>query len=764
MNEPVVAGPAAFNLTHPEPFSWKSAVSGWKFTVAGAGDSTYDGEYVAIDAGIGLYRHAERDDRFLNYVNDYGAYWAMGAARVTYMPGTYYVSGNLPDGPADGQWSVGYGSSPAPTVTKSPNLLSGLFRWRIVEDDGEADPEGWSEPSGDLSVTPEGLAAGDYRLLVQEQVDDDEWTDAGEFAFTASAYLLPAPAVDGPPLINATHALFSWRTGKPGGWMFTASGAGDATYNGVYLAQDAERGVYVNQARNDRFLYYDTSYSRWSMSQDHYSTYMAAYYCAGTLAGGPNSVSWYADYGYGPPMVTKEDLTGLTGQFQWQIADGPTPDPERWSETSEDVFVEQTGLVPGEYRLFVREHVDGDEWTEVAGFDFTVAFQPIPAPVISGLTPTDIFTPALDIRTSAPGPDGLLVLGAGTIDANGLYIPEGTVNGFPCYRKAGAEVYLWNVPDYSSRKWIIQESASPPVETTGSYYSGGFWYYVYNSSGGGNRPPATGWSRSNGVANAPTLRHGAYPEGEGTGGFQFRVDGGEWSETFTGTSFTLPEQASGVHAVEAREMGENGLWSEAAPFSIETSLIAAPAVTGPEDSDGGWHITFTWSAASGARGTKTFRYRMNGGPWSPEKAGAATGNTATTVAQLLDGYNAFEAQEKSTTGHWGMIGLHEVLAVNAISGAGNLPIPPGSRVVVMDPAGREYLWGPEAGQLSRQYEPQVMSAPDGAGEARYLFVTSSDKYHLPDCPYGQTGVLLTVPELIARAAVPCGHCKPPALN
>ena len=645
---------------------------------------------------------------------------------------------------------------------KTTNNLTGVFRWQIVEDGEEADPERWSEASEELSVTPEELDTGDYRLLVQEQVDENEWTGAGEFAFSASAFLLPAPVINGPPFINATHAHFVWKTSVSSGWRFTVSGAGDSSFNGVYLVQDAEAGIYRHTERNDRWLnhleYSGSHY--WCLGYSVTTSMPGYYYTSGTVETGPSS-SWSVGNGYSPvPAVDKEALPGLSGVYQWQVASGLAPDPEGWSEADAGRETEQTGLAPGEYRLFVREHVDGDEWTEVAAFDFEVAFLPIPAPVVSGFTPTDIFTPALDIRSNAPGPDRFLVIGAGTADANGFYAPAGTVNGFPCYKKAGVNVYVWNVPDCGSRKWVIQESANPPVDTPGSSYSGSFWYYI---TSGGSRPPANGWTRSNGAANAPTLQYGTLPEGEGTGGFQFRVDCGDWSATFEDASFILPEQATGVHAVDAREMGENGLWSQTGNFSIETSLIAAPVVSGPAENDGGWHITFSWSAASGTRGTRTFRYRMNGGPWSAEKAGANTGNTATAVAQLPEGYNTFETQEKSTTGNWGLIGIREVHVTNGLSASVDIPIPEGSRIVVVDPAGREYLWGPDAGRMSKQFAPMSMPAPMPV-EVQYLFVTSTDKYHLPDCPYGQTGIPLTVPELIARAAIPCGKCKPPALT
>jgi len=64
--------------------------------------------------------------------------------------------------------------------------------------------------------------------------------------------------------------------------------------------------------------------------------------------------------------------------------------------------------------------------------------------------------------------------------------------------------------------------------------------------------------------------------------------------------------------------------------------------------------------------------------------------------------------------------------------------------------------------------PVGLAAPDATGDAadkgKFLFVTSTDRYHLVTCSHGQTGVLLTVPELIARAAIPCGRCNPPALS
>jgi len=645
------------------------------------------------------------------------------------------------------------------------------------EGDGDTspDPDGWSAETTDTEIAlPDTPDAGDYVLLVREKIDGEDWTDAGAFAFTAGVFPAAPAVIDGPAVVNTTFAGFEWRTGKTLGRRWTVTGHWDASWNGVYEAptpEDEAAGRWKKTDRNDRWFYYNPVWSSYWGRWLHYWVFNVnpyagtnsspAYQEGGALeAGPPVGGYWYSDYGSGGDIrLTGSWRLGLTGQFQYAfVEDDSAP---VWSAESADAMVTKTGIAEGEYRLLVRERIDETRWADPGEFAFTVAFTPIAGPAVSGVTPTDDFAPTLKVHSAVPGPGRLRVQNAGTERARGIYASGGTLNGYPLYRKTDDSVYLFNGRYYEQRRWGLYGGDEwSPWASDDYYWSYPIWYYN-DSLGSHPVPPTTSWGRSEGVDPVPVVEYGSYAAGQGTGQYQFRVDGGEWSQTFTGDSFTLPEQSSGIHVVEARELGENGLWGKEASFAIEISLIAAPVVTGPGESDGGWHIAFEWSAASGTRGTRTFRYRMNGGPWSAEKAGSNTGNAATTVAQLLDGYNAFEVQEKSTTGGWSVIGLHEVLAANALSGANNLPIPAGSRIVVVDPAGREYLWGPEAGQISRQYEPLLMRATDGA---RYLFVTARDKYHLPTCPSGATGILLTVPELIARAAIPCGRCNPPPLS
>jgi hypothetical protein len=57
----------------------------------------------------------------------------------------------------------------------------------------------------------------------------------------------------------------------------------------------------------------------------------------------------------------------------------------------------------------------------------------------------------------------------------------------------------------------------------------------------------------------------------------------------------------------------------------------------------------------------------------------------------------------------------------------------------------------------------VESAPNVSG-ASFYFVTSGDKYHLPDCLYAKTGVAMTPAQIVQRDGIPCKRCNPPLLG
>jgi len=789
MHEPAITGPALFNTNLPETFRWKSAIFGWRFTVSGSGDESFDGDYTARtweDFQRGVYRKegvSGSDDRWLNYVYDMGSeYWVLGYSIQQWMwDAHYYSSGSLSNGPG-GTWWSNYGPSPSPTVSKTDNALTGIYQWQVVEKESEGgtepDPGEWSEETTDTEILlPDTLAEADHVLFVREKIDSGNWTDAGEFEFTAGAFPVAPPVIDGPAAVNTTFAGFEWRTGKTLGKRWTVTGHWDTSWNGIYEAptpEDEAAGRWKKTDRDDRWFffnsvwssYYGRYYNYWVFNVNPYTgtSGSPAYKEGGELEVGPSTGGyWYGDYGgAGNVQLTFSWRLGLTGEFQHALVASDDQGAPDWSTPTSDLTVMETGIAEGVYKLLVREKIDDTRWTDPGEFDFTAAFQPIAGPALSGVTPTDDFAPTLKVYSIVPGPDRLRVYNAGTERARGIYAQDGMLNGFPLFKKVGDSVFLFNGNYYDQRRWGLYGADEwTPWATDDYYWSYPIWYY--NDSLGNNPvPPTASWGRSEGTDPVPAFEYGTYAAGQGTGQFQFRVDGGEWSGAFTGDHFILPTQPAGIHVVEVRELGENGLWgSVSAPLSLDISLIAAPVVTGPIESVGGWHVTFGWSVTSGSRGTRVFRYRMNGGPWSPEKAGAISGNTASTVAQLRQGINAFDVQEKSTTSGWSVIGTHEIEVSNTFAGWHDFPIPPGSRIVVMDSAGREYLWGPEARQLSPSFAPLLMSPPNG--EVQYLFVTSKDKYHLLNCPYGQSGILLTVPELIARVAIPCGKCNPPAL-
>jgi len=207
-----------------------------------------------------------------------------------------------------------------------------------------------------------------------------------------------------------------------------------------------------------------------------------------------------------------------------------------------------------------------------------------------------------------------------------------------------------------------------------------------------------------------------------------------WSATIGGTGtvvvaaatnawFRIPTLAVGSYTLEVRSITDavphGGPHSLPASITLQIYRMVAPVVTVDTVRDDGWFVPISWEAQSGPAiassanntGWREYRYRINGGPWSPQSNYRGGGfnangpnnpaaNPVTTVGnrpnihtlQLPKGSNLFEVQERSRGGGWSATGSATINVVDGFEYK-EYPAPPADhRIIVKNSAGVELLW------------------------------------------------------------------------
>lgn len=265
MDAPTVTGPTLVN-SPVATIQWVSAEAAAYYTVAGAGESTYDGKYLALDESTGVYQHRDRAARFLYFLPSYST-WSLYTAANHEMPGSYWTYGTLLHGP-DGVWSPGHAVAPAPTVTRHEGTSSGIFRYQYGASTTPS-PEGWSTPAATTAVNLTGLNEGVYHFFVQEQTEDSGWSTTGTWTFTVSFEGAPAsfeiPEGYRAVLVDAAGKEYLWGGGVlPTGFaplLVAAPIVGDALDTQVTdtmdafvaAAVDVGEPTYIFVTSNDRY-------------------------------------------------------------------------------------------------------------------------------------------------------------------------------------------------------------------------------------------------------------------------------------------------------------------------------------------------------------------------------------------------------------------------------------------------------------------------------------------------------------------------------
>lgn len=106
----------------------------------------------------------------------------------------------------------------------------------------------------------------------------------------------------------------------------------------------------------------------------------------------------------------------------------------------------------------------------------------------------------------------------------------------------------------------------------------------------------------------------------GIRGFQYRIDGGEWSNEITIMNYEFADLADGQHTIEVKAIDKAGNEASArVNFAVDTASPNTEAEISGNAGDGGWFLSDVTAVLKSADATSTvagIEYRLDGGPWT----------------------------------------------------------------------------------------------------------------------------------------------------
>lgn len=420
-------------------------------------------------------------------------------------------------------------------------------------------------------------------------------------------------------------------------------------------------------------------------------------------------VSYYTGIGifneiyYSEPLIEMATMPTVatsnkgTGDFSFKLGN------EDWSiDTGTSEFTLEDLADGSSHTFHVREKLVDESYSDTAECAFTVTF-------ISGtiqpqaefeLFTTDLTSHTVNFTLLSYESKLLSGLTVDTLNLGGMYIPSGIRNSGLYYRNG--DFYLW----YSSRfsRWMITSAAQFDNES-GIYDYYECYLYANNQTTAATWPSGVwygGYMADMSISGTPAWNGGIYHVIPiGTGICRYQVNGGFYVQMDAGvTSFTLAMALGNSYEIKISELLDNALWSPENTIIIDCARLSAPQLTTADDlteSDGGHNVTLQWSGAGISEqehilgGSGIFRYRINNGIWSAETQAVS----ALQMFQLPTGEHTISLQEKSGNGVWSeaeTLTLTVTDGAEAGSGSGDITVPEGAYLVLVDVAGKEYLW------------------------------------------------------------------------
>jgi|GEM_PF-3790395 len=505
---------------------------------------------------------------------------------------------------------------------------------------------------------------------------------------------------------------FCWKTGVRNTYTLTACSV--ERINGVYefyaMATDQYgniRNYFRNQTNTDLYIViYLSNYGENSVYISEYTgdiTTVNAWDC--------DLISYYTGaglfneiYGSEPQveMTTQPTVTTSnkgTGNFSFKLDDGD------WSADAATSEFTVENLTDGSsHTYYVREKLVDESYGDLASCAFTVTFSSgtIQPQVKFANIATDLTNQTVTFSLLAYESKLLSGLTRDTLGMSGMYIAVGTRNGALYYRNGS--FYLW----YSSRfsRWMVT-AASQFDNESGMYEYYECYLYANDQTDAVTWASGTWYGGMNAdmsISGTITWGNGVYhviPIGTGT--CRYQVNGGSYIQLDTGViSFSLAMALGNSYEVKISELLDNGLWSPETTVTIGCARLAAPQLAtgdGITESDGGRNVTLKWTGTAVSMqenvlgGSGIFRYRIDGRVWSAETQVVS----ALQMFQLPTGEHTISLQEKSGNAIWSETASLTLTVTNGAeagtgSGGSGITVPEGAYLVLVDAAGKEYLW------------------------------------------------------------------------
>ncbi len=105
----------------------------------------------------------------------------------------------------------------------------------------------------------------------------------------------------------------------------------------------------------------------------------------------------------------------------------------------------------------------------------------------------------------------------------------------------------------------------------------------------------------------------------GINGYQYRIDGNAWSAIVSDTDHIFSALSQGSHTVDVRAVDNAGNSVTASVTFVVDTVNPAISITSPPNAfvSGNTLVTVIWTGSDATSGLAGYKYRLDGGAWSP---------------------------------------------------------------------------------------------------------------------------------------------------
>jgi hypothetical protein len=517
-------------------------------------------------------------------------------------------------------------NNPRPTWSWSSSGGNGQYRYKL----DVVDLSTGAQTTTVTSFTPASdLAEGAHTLYVQESDAAGNWSTSGTLTTTIDLTAAGTPKVTGESPTNNPKPTWTWKSG--GGTKSYRYKLDDTTLTtGATATTDSTFTPASAQAEGTHTLYVQEIDGASNWSPRGFFTIQ--------IDLTPPS----------PPTLTGVTPTKNTKPtWNWKMGAGGNG-TFRYKFNSSDLssgatITTDTTLTPGSdlaeqaHTLYLQERDAAGNWSTTVSFAIVVDITAPNAPVVSGVTPTNILRPTWTWVSGGGGGNGKYRYSLDTAFSNIIEI------GRPVrilWTTATQYQPTTDLKAGSHTLYVQEQDAAGNISASGSKV-------IVIDNTAGNAPVVTATTPTNNTT--PTW---SWTSGGGKGYYMYRLDDSyiEGSPTYSTTTSFKPSTAltEGLHILYVKEQDAAGNWSSAGYFGITIDITkpSLPVFTSGSTTIPAYvkSITWQWTAGSGSNGY--CRYKLDNGSWSAEAI------VTSYTASVGDGQHILYVKNRDAAGNW----------------------------------------------------------------------------------------------------------------